>query len=435
MFILKKIWKFISSMRFAIALLVLLAAACSIGSLVTQGQNYAWYAQRYSERTAALIMALHLDDAFHSAWFIALNGFLCLNLLLCNVLRLPRVIRRSRAFADADQALAGAGDVCAEQIAAPETVFRALRMPKPNACRDAAGHDALFAAKNGAGIWGAWVCHLGILMLILGFSLGQMTQQQYTVYGVPGQTRPIGDTAFILTIDDFRVDRHEDGSAAQYTTDITVENTASYGPTGGSASISVNNPAKLCGMKFYQNSTGWAADISVEKGGAPLQQEVLCAGEYLRIADKNDLVVYLNALYPDYVAGTGSMPATASDRLENPAYLYSIYYQDRVIGMNVLMPDEAVTIDDYEVRFSNPRSYTLIQVKVDRFTWLALLGGLVTVIGLALAFYLQPARVWAVRDGSGRWTVCGQCRKGGALFRERFLRAAGRDESLFDRKG
>ena len=74
---LKKIWKFISSMRFAIALLLVLAVACSIGSLVTQNQTYAWYAQRYSERTAGLIVALHLDDAFHSWWFIAINAFWC----------------------------------------------------------------------------------------------------------------------------------------------------------------------------------------------------------------------------------------------------------------------------------------------------------------------------------------------------------------------
>ena len=34
-------------MRFAIILLLILVAACSAGSLVTQGQTYAWYAQQY----------------------------------------------------------------------------------------------------------------------------------------------------------------------------------------------------------------------------------------------------------------------------------------------------------------------------------------------------------------------------------------------------
>ena len=92
---LKKVLKFISSMRFAIILLVIMAAACSVGSLVTQNQTYAWYAARYSERTAALIVALHLDDAFHSWYFILISAFLCLNLLLCNVIRLPSLIKRT----------------------------------------------------------------------------------------------------------------------------------------------------------------------------------------------------------------------------------------------------------------------------------------------------------------------------------------------------
>ena len=40
----KKVAKFLASMRFAIILLVILAAACTVGSLVTQGQTYEWYA-------------------------------------------------------------------------------------------------------------------------------------------------------------------------------------------------------------------------------------------------------------------------------------------------------------------------------------------------------------------------------------------------------
>jgi cytochrome c biogenesis protein len=251
-----------------------------------------------------------------------------------------------------------------------------------------------------------------------------MTQQQYTVYGVPGQIKRIGDTECFLSIDDFRVEKREDGSVAQYTTDITVQNVASAGASGGSASISVNHPATLCGMKFYQNATGWAAQVDVYKDGKPLQQEVVCAGDYLSVKDKEGLVVLLNAFYPDYVMTPGVGPSTASDQLNNPAYLYSVYYQGQIIGMNALMAGEEVTIDAYTVTFTNPQSYTLIQVKVDRFTPLALAGGLVTMLGLLLALYLQPARVWAIRQDDGLWTVYGQSRKGGALFRERFEKAA-----------
>lgn len=420
-------------MRFAIGLLVVLAAACCVGSLVTQGQSYAWYAERYSKRTAALILALGLDDAFHSWWFLLINGFLCVNLLLCNVLRLPQLIRRTRAHADAEGALKGEGDVSAQNVADPLSLFARLRMAKPSAHKAEDGREALFASKHRAGLWGAWVCHLGILLLILGFSLGQMTQQQYAVYGVPGQAKPIGDTSYILAIDDFDVELREDGTTAQYTAEVTVRDAASG--ESRSAQISVNHPASLFGMKLYQNSTGWAAKASVLENGEPLQEGVVCAGEYFAIEDKPDLVVLLNAFYPDYVLESGVGPATASNELNNPAYLYSAYYKGQLLGMNALMAGEELTIDEYTITFSDPQSYTLIQVKRDRFTALALAGGLVTMLGLMLALYLQPARVWAIRQPDGLWTVSGACRKGGALFRERFEREVSADPSRRDPSG
>ncbi|MBQ8954534.1 MAG: cytochrome c biogenesis protein ResB, partial [Clostridia bacterium] len=322
-------------------------------------------------------------------------------------------------------AMSAAPGVTAEAIAAPEAVFRRLRMPKPVETTGKDGRPALFASKNRAGLWGAWVCHLGVLLLIAGFALGQLTQKQYTAYGVPGQNRPVGDTGYVLAIDDFRVGLRADDTVEQYTADITVYNTAGEGEASRSATISVNNPASLYGMKFYQNSTGWAATVSVTEGGEPLQEEVLCAGEYLRVADKPDLVIDFNAFYPDYVAVPGSRPMTASGQLNNPAYLYSVYYQDQMIGMNVLMADEVLTIDDYAVTFSQPQPYTLIQIKEDHFTGLALAGGLVTLLGLLLAFYVQPVTLWAEQGADGLWTLRGVSRKGGALFREQFLRAAG----------
>ena len=44
------------------------------------GLTYEQYAAQYGERTG-LIMALRLDDAFRSWWFIGLSVILCVNLL------------------------------------------------------------------------------------------------------------------------------------------------------------------------------------------------------------------------------------------------------------------------------------------------------------------------------------------------------------------
>ncbi|MBR0063800.1 MAG: cytochrome c biogenesis protein ResB, partial [Oscillospiraceae bacterium] len=46
----KKVWKFLSSMKFAIILLVVLAAACSLGSFIQQGKSYEYYSAEYGEQ-------------------------------------------------------------------------------------------------------------------------------------------------------------------------------------------------------------------------------------------------------------------------------------------------------------------------------------------------------------------------------------------------
>ena len=418
----KKLWKFLGSMRFAILLLVVLILACAGGSFITQGLSYEEYAQRYSQRAAGLILALGLDDLFHSWWFLLITAFLCGNLLLCNLIRLPQLLRRTRDAADPAKAIGSPAIVTVEGVEDPERVFAALGMPKARTARDPEGRTLRFSLRHRAGLWGAWVCHLGILLLILGFALGQMTKEEYVVYGVPGQSKQVGDTDLILSIDDFRVELREDDTVEQYTADITLRNAADG--SSRSAQIRVNEPASLYGMKFYQNSTGWAAKVTVTEGGAPLQEAVLCAGESLAVQDKPELVIWFRAFYPDYVMIEGQGPATATGSLRNPGYLYMVSYRDSVLGMNVLEEGDRVTIDDYEVVFSEPRNYTLIQAKRDRFTPLALLGGLVTLLGLILAFYLQTRRVWAVEEAPGRWTLYGHSPKGGALFAERLREAA-----------
>ena len=335
----KKIFKFISSMKFAIILLVILAVTCIVGSFVTQGQTYSWYSARYSERIAAMILALRLDDVFHSWYFILISAFLCLNLLLCNVIRLPGLISRTK--------------------------------------------NSSFLREK-IGIWGAWVTHVGVLLLLLGYSLGQFTYQEYVAYGVPGQSIAIGDTGLVLTIDDFRIDLREDDTVEQYTSEITV--------SGKSASVSVNHPADLYGLRFYQNSTGWAADVKVFKNGGLLQENVVCAGDYVAVADNPELVVLFNSFYPDYVLIQGQGPATLSGNVNNPGYLYSIYYQGQLIGMNVLLEDDYITIDDYVIVFSHPQNYTLLQIKRDSFTPLAFAGGMVILLGLFLSFYVKSGK-------------------------------------------
>ncbi len=420
----KKTLRFFMSMKFAVILLVILAAVCAAASFITQNQTYEWYSAVYNERAAALILAFHLDDAFHSWWFILITAFLVLNLLSCNLVRLSGLIRRYKRENDPEKAVFPASAPTAVIQGDPSAAFEKLGMKNTSSGTTEDGKKYVFASKNRAGLWGAWICHLGIMLIILGFGLGQMTKETYAVYGVPGQTKLLGDTSLAVTIDDFSIDLREDDTVKQYIADITVTDLSSVSDRQAdkeSAEISVNHPAKLFGYTFYQNSTGWAGTLRACKDAALLQETVLLAGEYTEIEDRPGLVVYFNAFYPDYVL-TDQGPSTKTGSLKNPAYLYSIYYNGEMVGMNALMQDEEIKIDEYVVTFSDPQNYTVLQVKKDDFTFLALIGGLITAIGLFLAFYLVPAKAMAIENEDGTFIMKGASEKGGALFRDKFMK-------------
>jgi len=281
------------SMKTAVILLIILVAVCIAASIVPQGRTFEQYASAYSERSAAVIIALGLDDAYHSWWFTLLSVLLCLDLAACNLVRMPATARRAAKETEPAAASSMKPDAEASGIRDPQGFLRALGMPWGKEAEDSEGKRILFSSKNRIGIWGAWICHAGIFILILGFGLGQIFTESYAVYGVAGQEKEFG-SGYTLKIDDFRVLLREDDTVEQYISDITVNS-----PSGGSASaeISVNHPGKMFGMKFYQNSTGWAAGIRVMKGDELIQSDTVCAGEYLEIRDVPGLVVFLNAVH------------------------------------------------------------------------------------------------------------------------------------------
>ncbi len=433
----KKFRSFISSMRFAVILLLVLIAACVAGSLIPQGNTLAEYTQMYSQTAAAAIVALGLDDVFHVWWFVVLTAFLCINLIMCNITRAPSILRRKKAYrlesrVETARRTGKGGAIRAtfEHGVATKTdeLFQSLGFRKIAEGRSE-GTRVRYASRHLAGLWGAWICHLGILILILGFGFGQAMKTEYTVYGVPGQSKTIGDTSYVLTVDDFQVDLREDDTVEQYTGSITVH--SAKDGSSHSAEISVNNPADMYGMRFYQNAMGWAATMHVaDKDGEEVQTEVLCQSEMAQVEAVDGLVIWLRGVYPDYVVGADGMPATASDKLVNPGYLYQAMLNGQTIGMNVLYGDTTetneISIDqgEYFIWFDEPQYYTLVQIKRDPFTPVAFVGGLIVMLGLILAFYMQPSELLEVQNEDGSVTVYGNSRKGGALFAEEFRQAA-----------
>lgn len=421
--VLKKIHRFLGSMPLAIAILILLAAACALCSAIPQKETLDWYREHYGDRVGSLIIALHADDAYHSVWFIALSGFLCMSLILCNLTRIRQLIRRTRQAQDPDAILKQEPDAFCVGISDPGQAFIRMHMRAIKSGKNENGQGIITAHRNTAGMWGAWVCHLGILLLVIGFALGQMTQEEYYIYGLPGETQPLGDTGLQVTIDDFRIEWREDGTAGQYIADLTVTDENGRSEKGTS---SVNHPANLLGYNLIQNTTGWAADLRIMLNGREIQKTPLYVNEFVPISGMPQYVIWLKDYYPNFDIETRTTLPVTSAEPGQPCYYYDIIRSKELFLRNLQPEGEVLEIGAYTIGFENARNYALMMVKRDRFDTLTMIGGAIILLGMILAFYLRPESMWALQDEDGSWSVYGKSRKGSAIFRERFADIVGK---------
>lgn len=177
--------------------------------------------------------------------------------------------------------------------------------------------------------------------------------------------------------------------------------TAALCSCGGSGAASVNHPLSAFGMALYQDSTGWANYIDIAYDGELIKQDLLCAGEYTAPDQLPTLLFLLNKFYPDLVRTADGSLYTATPVCNNPHSLYSIYYQNQLLAMNVVPMGEAVTVDHFSFTLHDPVQYTLIVIKTDPTAWFVGLASLLMAAGILLAFYCRPQEVWT--DGKTLW--------------------------------
>jgi cytochrome c biogenesis protein len=87
-------------MRFAIALLVILAIASIIGTVLTQEDPYVNYVNQFGPFWADIFRGLDLYDVYGSWWFMLILVFLMISVLLCVVHNAPKMILDARNWKD-----------------------------------------------------------------------------------------------------------------------------------------------------------------------------------------------------------------------------------------------------------------------------------------------------------------------------------------------
>ncbi len=414
-------------MWFGILLLIVLSLFCVAGSLIPQKLASGQYQSLYGQPWADIITTLRLDRVFTAPWFLAGTALIILNLSLCSIRRFPQLLRQHKQGFTLAKRLQ-ADDATARFLLEkgekkPEILFQKLGFRSP--ARNDLGQ--LYAARHRLGIWGAWLSHLAILVIIAGFALGQVFLYDRYFSAVPGSSHQLEDIGLKVYVDDFQISRREDFSAIQYTASLRAEHAATGDVVTGQAQV--NHPMAAFGYQLFQNATGWAVTCRGYEDGKPVREQVLYPGDEMNLGDTG-ISLQFNTLYPDYVR-TREGPGTRSPLPNNPAALFTLRFEGKLVDMNLAGMGYDIKVGEHRFVLDHPQEYTLIQVVRDPAMGLVAFGGALILLGLTMAFYLRPEELYLLPDDKGIMLL-GRSPKGSVLYADKIKNTLRKEGFLYE---
>ena len=264
------IWRLFSSIRLTIVLLIILAIASILGTIIPQQQDAVDLAKQLGPRLFRLFQSLDLFDMYHSIWFRILIGFLSLNLVICSLDRFPNSLKRFRTVPKPDrskpfehvpsgQTFLTEGNL--KEISATVARFLRSRYKKVRNKEDP-GTSYFFGEKGRFSHFGVYLVHLSVLLILIGALWGSFFGFEAFVNILEGEhisavalrkemaTLKLG---FEVVCDKFSVDFYENGAPKEYRSDLRF---LVDGKEVKRAVLLVNHPAQFRGITFYQQSYG-----------------------------------------------------------------------------------------------------------------------------------------------------------------------------------
>ncbi len=469
----------LSSVRFGVVLLVLLAGACVVGMLIVQ-VNMDGFDKYYAALTPSqrlLYGKLGFFDIYHTWYFNAMLLVLSLNIILSSIDNLPKAwayVSRKKLDASAHwlsgqeqhAALSLDGESAAEVA---ERVCRAALSVGLKARVSEKGGAAFVFAERGA--WnrlGAYAVHVALLVIFVGGFLtarfghtgqmflrpgessDEMTEQVFSAEGKPSQVA-LG-LPFEVECTDIQQKLLERNG------DITPTNTLDWltrvrikDPERGEteALVQMNRPFDYRGYRFFQSSftpEGKARQITLrvtpERGGEA-QEVTIHRGGAASLADGTR--VEFSDFIPDFVLN-GSRPATQSPDYNNPAAALRVYnaagqfekayaFQE---GRAEGAPMAGRAVAGYKFRlgdFERVGDAHILSVQRDPGATVVYVGFLLLTLTLAAVFLFAHQRVWARVEprGANRFEVIigGNTNRNKLGFEDRFkklLKALGSEQ-------
>ena len=371
-------WRLFSSVKLAIALILVVTILGIIGIFTTA-------------------------DLFSSWYFVTAGALLMLNILVCSINRWKGIqkklkggrIKQSEAFFNEKDKLTDISDISHDSETTCEAVKTTLQK-KHYRLRIENDADTTYIAadKNRFFILGTYLSHLSIILLVLAYIIGStLGFRESSFIVVEGETREVGyDTGLSLSLISFADSYYEDGAPSDFQSDVILYKD---GQEVAQAEIHVNHPLSYENIRFYQSFFGPVAAIEVTKDG-----ETLFSGSIALYSTFESYGYYRNIGFIDIDESLLSLAIiTPSFNAEDPmipeGQLAVLAYKDgEELGVHILEKMTPLEIEDVELTYVDDAQYSGFQVKSDPGNALVWIACSLFIIGLAMVFYFPHSQIW-----------------------------------------
>ena len=276
-----QVLNWLSSLKIAILLLLIIAISCAFGTLIPQQESDQFYYENFNKNpflgllNGKILLLFEFNHIYTSFWFLFLLTWLGVALAVCSFRRQLPILKSALSWIDY-KSPKQITKLSISQAIVTNDFSKDLEKLKNNLIKNGWNvkeTDGRIAARQGViGRLGPILIHLGMILLMIGATYGSLNGKTIEKFLAPGRSIDLvnnnKESGLIIELENFKIERDPQGRAEQYRSIVNIKE-----PNGENQSkeISVNYPLRYKGLTLYQADWSIAA-ITIEIGNSPKLQ-------------------------------------------------------------------------------------------------------------------------------------------------------------------
>ena len=263
MFIFKNFILKISSLRFAILLIIFIAFASGVGTFIPQGNDPQEYINFYNEFpilgliNGYQVLSLQLDHIYTSNWFLFSLILLCISLAACSFRRQIPSLKASlkwTEYKDEKKFYKLQLQSNYEIKQNGDHILKADSLLRKKGWGISKFENRISARKGLVGKLGPIVVHIGLIILLIGSAYGNLTSQSKEKYLRIGESLDLindsKNSKVTIKLNNFFIERESDGKPKQFISDLDFFSKEQN--LNEIKTTKVNHPIRFKGLTIYQ---------------------------------------------------------------------------------------------------------------------------------------------------------------------------------------